>query len=787
MNTLKTLLSMVTTVAVIALFGPTALAQTLNNGGVTTGSVAPLGDQDTFTFSAGVGDSFQLQMARTDGTSMDPEIQVFDPGGSPVLSDTDTLVAEINGVAATSGTYSVVVSDAGDNNTGDYALYFTRAPGANEGGTLPNGGLVAGMIELGDLDSYTFSASAGEAFQLQMATIDGSGMDPEMRLHDPTGQLVFSDTSTLVAEINGVAADTGTYTLVVSDSGATEAGAYDLYFVLLPGANEGGTLPSGGSVADTIDLGDLDSFTFPATAGEAFQLQMATVDGSGMDPEMRLFDPAGQLVFSDTGTLVAEINGVAAATGTYTVVTSDSGATEAGQYNLFFTRRPGANEGGALPSGGVVAGTIELGDLDSFTFDINANENFQLQMARANASGLDPEMRVFDPAGQLVFSNADTLVAEINGVAPVTGTYTLVVSDSGATETGAYNIYYVRLPGANEGGSLPNGGVLTETIELGDLDSYTFEINENESFQLQMARIDGSGLDPEVRIFDPIGQLAFSSADTLVAEINGVAAVTGTYTLVVSDSGATEIGDYAIYFAAAPGANEGGSLSNGSSLAGTIDRGDLDSFTFTAGAGERIQLAMIRADASGLDPEMRVYNPSGQLAFSDASTFDARINGIAPATGTYTLILSDSGATETGDYNLDFTRDGCVSFCASNPNATGFPALITCEGDPNLNLTLTASPVPNTVGQFFFGPMMLSGSASLGDGLRCVGGASTRILPLVTAGMMMQAPNAAALSLDYTAPYAAGLSGTQHFQFWFRSGLQTGTGSNTSDGVSITF
>lgn len=126
-------------------------------------------------------------------------------------------------------------------------------------------------------------------------------------------------------------------------------------------------------------------------------------------------------------------------------------------------------------------------------------------------------------------------------------------------------------------------------------------------------------------------------------------------------------------------------------------------------------------------------------------------------------------------------------FCDSLPNATGDCARIDAAGDPNSALVLTANAVPNTVGQFFYGPMALAGAASLGDGLLCVGGMVTRLTPFVNAGMMMQLPNQASLIANYSAPYATGLVGTQHFQHWFRSGLATGSGSNTSDAVTITF
>ena len=128
----------------------------------------------------------------------------------------------------------------------------------------------------------------------------------------------------------------------------------------------------------------------------------------------------------------------------------------------------------------------------------------------------------------------------------------------------------------------------------------------------------------------------------------------------------------------------------------------------------------------------------------------------------------------------------CQSYCSANPNATGSAATITCSGDPASSLVLTSTPVPNSLGQFFYGNMMLLGNP-FGDGFLCVGGMTQRIFPFVSAGMMMQPPNTATFAVDYAAPYATGLIGTRHFQHWFRSGLVTGAGFNTSDAVSVTF
>lgn len=139
-------------------------------------------------------------------------------------------------------------------------------------------------------------------------------------------------------------------------------------------------------------------------------------------------------------------------------------------------------------------------------------------------------------------------------------------------------------------------------------------------------------------------------------------------------------------------------------------------------------------------------------------------------------------------FGEDEDRSIGTSFCSSLVNASGGAAIITVDGtDPNEDLVFTSSPVPNTLGQFFYGPMMLTGAQSLGDGLRCVGGMTTRMLPLLTAGMMMQLPNSAVFTVDYAAPYATGFGPTSYFQHWFRSAMVTGTGSNTSNGICVRF
>src|SRR5438445_11470624 len=76
-------------------------------------------------------------------------------------------------------------------------------------------------------------------------------------------------------------------------------------------------------------------------------------------------------------------------------------------------------------------------------------------------------------------------VEEFALTATNSGTFTVLVSDSQNFfygGTGAYRLYFAQFPGAfvvpsgDEGGALTNGGNYDGTIQLGDLDLWSFKI-----------------------------------------------------------------------------------------------------------------------------------------------------------------------------------------------------------------------------------------------------------------------------------------------------------------------
>jgi hypothetical protein len=411
--------------------------------------VSPL---STHRFFAGAGNGVVIRVADTGHTGFVPGFTVYDPAGLRVTSAWGYDVAGTSFQASATGTYSMTVYD----NTNPlaigavYALHLAVAPGANTGGSLIPGGVVPGHINLGELDSYTFSAAAGEAILLRLTDVAGGALVPTFKLYDAAGQFVNWARANDVAGLDLAAPSTGTYTLVVYDSssGLATTGDYKLYFTKVPGASTGGSLSPGSVTLGHIDEGELDSYTFTAAAGEGILLRLTDVAGGALVPTFKLYDAAGQFVNWARANDVAGLDLAAPSTGTYTLVVYDSssGLATTGDYKLYFTKVPGASTGGSLSPGSVTLGHIDEGELDSYTFTAAAGEGILLRLTDVAGGALVPTFKLYDAAGQFVNWARANDVAGLDLAAPSTGTYTLVVYDSssGLATTGDYKLTYTR-------------------------------------------------------------------------------------------------------------------------------------------------------------------------------------------------------------------------------------------------------------------------------------------------------------------------------------------------------
>ena len=94
-----------------------------------------------------------------------------------------------------SSTYTVVVGDCSDTNTGDYSIYMQRTNNPAGAENLPFAQVQTGTIgSAAQSNTYTFSANANDLVDFTMVATSGS-LVPKIRLYNPDGTLLSSAAS----------------------------------------------------------------------------------------------------------------------------------------------------------------------------------------------------------------------------------------------------------------------------------------------------------------------------------------------------------------------------------------------------------------------------------------------------------------------------------------------------------------------------------------------------------------------------------------------------------------
>ena len=627
-----------------------------------------------------------------DGEGEDPEDGTLSGASLEWISSRDGVIGTGTSFSTSSlsGGAHVITLVAKDSEGAIGISQITIGIEGNPPGVcLTNGDNHPGTIAAaGEVDVCSFVAAAGDYVAITMAEVGSvSAFMPFVRVLSPTG-VQWQHFSQTTATVRFQAPESGTYSVSLSDGSAagTQTASYVARLAqapeafVVPAGDEGGPLTNGQNHTGTIELGDMDMWSFTAAVGEQIALTMAEEDPlTGFQPWMRVVSPSGVLSqhFSQT---VASLTFQAAESGTYTVIAADgsSGTAQTSDYTIRLARAPGAfvvpagDEGGDLTVGENHSGTVDRGDMDMWTFAATTGEQIALTMAEEDPlTSFQPWIRVVSPSGVLSQHFSQT-VASVRFQATETGTYTVIVSDasSGRALTSDYTLRLARAPGAfvvpagDDGGVMTNGQNHAGFVDRGDMDIWSFDATTGEQVALTMAEEDPlTSFQPWIRVISPSGALSQHFSQT-VASLRFQATETGTYTVIVSDasSGTAQTSDYTLRLAKAPGAfvvpEDGGALTSGENHPGTIDRGDMDMWSFDAGVGDQIALTMAEEGAlTSFQPWIRVISPSGVLSQHFSQTV-ASVTFQATEAGTYTVITLDasSGSALTGDYTLRLVR-----------------------------------------------------------------------------------------------------------------------------------
>ena len=444
-----------------------------------------------------------------------------------------------------------------------------------------------------------------------------------------------------------------------------------------------GVLTNGGNAMGSISgLTEKDTWTFAAIKGDDLTVSVSEVGpNTAFVPLIQLIGADGTNYGYSAGDLWADRHITAGSTGAYKVIVSrNDSAKGVGNYSLTLARAPApyvvppGDQGGAMVNGQNYPGSILRGDLDQWNFIANKGDDITVS---ASESGINtafvPLIHLIGPGGTDYGYTAGDLSAQRHITALATGSYKVVVSrNDSADGVGQYLLTMARSPDAfvvpagDEGGVLNNGQNPPGSILRGDLDQWSFSANKGDDITVSASESGtNTAFVPLIQLIGPDGTDYGYSAGDLWAERHITALATGSYKVVVSrNDSADGVGHYLLNMARAPGTfvvpsgDQGGSIADGQSYSGTILRGDLDQWSFTANKDDDIRVSVSEEGGNtAFVPLIHLLGPDGTDYGYSAGDLSAQRHITAVVTGAYTVVVSrNDSADGVGAYFLTFEK-----------------------------------------------------------------------------------------------------------------------------------
>lgn len=485
---------------------------------------------------------------------------------------------------------------------------------AVDGGRLTDGGRVYGSINRpGDVDGWSFVGEAGQVVTVGLAATEGSELDPLLRLFGPEGELVaFNDDV-------GIGLNSGIREFALPLSGRYEVEA-------------SGFLNTTGAYA--LELGLASG---PA-ARAAFRMSPPT----GVAPQQVAFANESEGTersvwdFGDgSRSLVPHPQHVYEEGGVYRVTLTacgGSGCDTAVEVVVVET-----DDGGVVSGGESVGNRLDyVGDRDRFEFEAPAGAEVTIDLVAAG-DAFDAVLELFDAGGELAGFDDDGgegLNARIGPLTlPVGGRYTVVARAFDDRGEGDYTLTV-----AVEAAPLVRAAVAVEAVSF--------------SAPAEVVLRDVSLGGPTRRTWRLDGVVVGTAAELLQRFEEA-----GRFRVELESCNARSCDGWAVVIEVSR-RQAGGVLASNETVFGEIEgAGEVDVWTFTGEAGQRVTVGAEALALFGLDLTLELRSASGEVvAFDDDSGFarNPLLAGVAlPTTGEFTLLVRTFDGTGEGRYQLE--------------------------------------------------------------------------------------------------------------------------------------
>jgi hypothetical protein len=597
------------------------------------------------------------------------------PGGANVELDgswTNTAAISVTGGTLNLGNGQGSWTNSGTisatNSTVNLAGTFTLGNFSTAGGTvyvtgtLENTGeelsisAAAGswILSGGTIDGGTVTAASGALLSIDQngATIDGVTLDGDV---SSTGTIFLLGDLTL----NGTLTEADTNELGLYWEGGSQSLSGTGQVVL------DGPVVLGKPVNQIMELG----YASPSVLTVGPNI---TIDGQGT------ISPAGSSadILINQGTIQVPVVGIAALTNSGRLSLPNlSQSSLQGDLTVNGSGGLALPSGAALQVGGNLLGntTDAAGYAPSGTIVFGSGTHLLEAMSADRGPAAGAFLNNFAYGTLQLTAGADVKLVDdsINSGGGPEAVYVsqLVVPAGTVLDLGGLHMYAAA---AQLGGSVVNGSVvvlsssgaiqagsqvLGDLNSAGEIDDWTSYGRAGQGIKFAVDPGGGSGAtfspaigQVTVQVLDPLGQLLASGTSSGVGQIvalgNLALAATGNYTIRIEApaSQPTATGDYLV--AAYDSTPNVRSLTVGDQEAGDLfNPYSLDQWTFTALAGQQVQLHVVGATSPAI--QFSLTGPAGYTAFSGQTSDACQIT--LPAGGAYTLAVTAAGGT-SGSY-----------------------------------------------------------------------------------------------------------------------------------------
>lgn len=520
------------------------------------------GQEHVWTLTIDEDQQVTIDLERV-SSSIDPYLELLSMQGGEIETNDDGgrgLNSRISRYL-NAGQYMLIAREFGRDDTGQYRLSvsgFVGAPSQGPGGGIP--------IEVGQtIDAYLTDGQR-QTFVLEIATPqqvridhmrgDDRNIDPYLILNDQYGNEIESDDDGGDGFNSRITRflQPGRYLITARDFGSNDSGAFRLSVTGLGGGQvqQGIPIQVGQSVDSFINNGSVQRYILNVSSGQPVRIDVERGADSSIDPYLVLGDRYGNEIETDDdggSGFNSRINRYLEP-GEYTIIARDLGNNSSGSVRVSVTSMQQVmNTGIPITVGQTLDSFITEGQEQAFLLDLSSQTSVVISFDRAEGSGLDPLLELYDTRGNQIARNDDGgsgLNSRISETLQP-GQYRIVARDLSNNSSGGFRLSVA--PGfiAN---AIPIsvGQSYDGYLNAGQSFVYRLDLTGNRTVTIQFIRTGGSSFDPYVVLSDASGNRIAADddgGDGLDSRLQQSLG-SGTYLIEVRDRSGDRGGSYRV-------------------------------------------------------------------------------------------------------------------------------------------------------------------------------------------------------------------------------------------------